>query len=50
MLAALVLGVSHWFGHLGMFGAQPPLWSDFFIGYPTAGLLLITGAIVAGQK
>ncbi len=50
MLAALVVGVSHWLGHLGMFGAQPPLWSDFFIGYPTAGLLLVTGAIMAGQK
>jgi hypothetical protein len=50
MLAGALIAVSHWFAHVGMFGAQPSLWTDFWIGYPTAGLFLIAGAITAGQK
>ena len=50
MLAAVVIGVQHWLWHLGAFGAQPPLWSDFYIGYPTAGLFLMVGAMTVGPK
>lgn len=50
MLAAVVVGVQHWLWHLGVFGAEPPLWSDFYIGYPTATLLLLVGAMTVGRK
>lgn len=50
MLAAVVIGVQHWLWHLGMFGGDAPLWSDFYIGYPTAALLLIAGAMTVGPK
>ena len=50
MLAGVVVGVSHWLAHVGVFGAQPPGWADLAIGYPTAALLLLGGAVTAGQK
>ena len=50
LLAGAVVGVSHWLAHVGAFGAQPPGWMDLAIGYPTAAVLLIGGAISVGQK
>ena len=50
LAAGAVVGVSHWLAHLGTFGGQPSGWTDLAIGYPTAGVLLIGGAIAVGQK
>ena len=50
MVAGALVGVSHWLAHLGTFGDQPPGWVDLAIGYPTAAVLLIGGAVAAGQK
>ena len=50
MVAGVLIGASHWLAHVGTFGAQPPGWADLAIGYPTAAVLLIGGAVTAGQK
>lgn len=50
MLAGLLIAFQHWLAHLGVFGAQPPLWLDVVAGYPAGALILVIGAIVAGRK
>ncbi len=50
LLAGAAVGVSHWLAHVGAFGSQPPGWMDLAIGYPTAAVLLIGGAVSVGQK
>lgn len=52
--ALMVLGVlvagSHWIAHLAPNGGQgPSIGADIFLGYPTGGLLIVVGAIMAGQ-
>lgn len=50
LAAGAVVGVSHWLAHVGVFGSQPAGWMDLAIGYPTAAVLLIGGAVSVGQK
>lgn len=50
MLVGFLVALSHWLGHVGMFGPQPSLLWDVIAGYPTGAGLLIVGAITAGQK
>ncbi|MFF9565647.1 hypothetical protein ACF1AJ_20030 [Leifsonia sp. NPDC014704] len=50
MAIGLIVGLQHWLAHLGVFGAQPPGWVDLAAGYPLAAVLLVGGAITAGQK
>lgn len=51
MLIGALVGVNHWLAHLGAWGPEEPaLWLDMVVGYPMAGLLLIAGAVTAGQK
>lgn len=52
MLAGAVVAIIHWLAHLEIFtpGQQPPGWLDLAAGYPTGGILLILGAILAGRK
>ncbi|WP_202911498.1 hypothetical protein [Segeticoccus rhizosphaerae] len=45
----VLVGLQHFLFHLGTFGAQPSGWQDLLIGYPTAGVLVIAGAIAAGR-
>ena len=45
---AVVIGVTHWLAHLGVLYEDTGLY-DLTIGYPTAGLLGIAGAIVLGK-
>ena len=51
MLAGSVVAAMHWLAHIEAFGpGQPPGWMDLAAGYPMGGLLLISGAILAGRK
>ena len=51
MLAGGLVALVHWLAHIEAFGPQqPPLWLDLVAGYPMGGVLLVVGAIVAGQK
>lgn len=45
---ALAVGVSHWLAHFGVLYEDTGLW-DLTIGYPMAGLLGVTGAIVLSK-
>ncbi len=49
MVVGAVVGLIHLFAHLGVFGGQPPGIVDVLVGYPAAGLLMVAGAITAGQ-
>lgn len=49
MVLGAVVGLIHLFAHLGLFGGQPPGVVDLLVGYPTAGLLFLAGAVAAGQ-
>lgn len=46
-LGALV-ALSHWMAHIAMKGGPPGI-QDLLVGYPTAGILIVVGAIMAGQ-
>lgn len=48
VVVGVVVGVSHWVAHLGVLYDDKPLW-DLLIGYPTAGLFGIGGAIVLSK-
>lgn len=51
MLAGVLIAIVHWLAHIEAFGpGQPPGWLDLVAGYPMGGVLLIAGAIIAGQK
>lgn len=44
-----LIAVVHLLGHLGAFSVQPSGWQDLAVGYPTAGVIFLGGAIAAGQ-
>jgi hypothetical protein len=44
--AAVLIGVSHWLRHLGVFTILPHGLADLFIGYPAAAALGVGGALV----
>jgi hypothetical protein len=44
----VVVGATHWLAHLGVLYEDRALW-DLTIGYPTAALLGIAGAIVLSK-
>lgn len=46
---APLLFVSHFFAHAGVFRPYSPALQDLTIGWPTAGLLAIVGAILLGR-
>lgn len=51
MIVGAVVAATHWLAHLEAFGpGQPPGWVDLVAGYPTGGLLLVAGMILAGRK
>lgn len=51
MILGLVVAVTHWLAHLQAFGpTQPPGWMDLAAGYPMGGLLVVAGAMLAGQN
>jgi len=50
MLIGLLVAVQHWLAHLGIYGAQPPGWIDLVAGYPIAAVLILIGAMTAGNK
>ncbi|QDG87097.1 hypothetical protein [Pseudarthrobacter sp. NIBRBAC000502770] len=49
MAAGALVLISHWFAHLAPAGQGPGITEDMFIGYPTGGVLLLIGAVVAGR-
>ncbi len=48
MALGLMVGLSHWIAHVVMTGGPPGI-QDLLIGYPTAAVLMIAGAILAGR-
>lgn len=51
MIVGALVAATHWLAHLEAFGpGQPPGWVDLVAGYPTGGLLLVAGMILAGRK
>ncbi|WP_417235776.1 hypothetical protein [Arthrobacter sp.] len=48
MALGILVGLSHWIAHIAVVGGPPGV-QDLLIGYPTAGLLVIVGAVMAGQ-
>ncbi|MCU6482196.1 hypothetical protein [Arthrobacter sp. A2-55] len=48
MVLGGLVGLSHWFAHVAVPGGPPGI-QDLLIGYPTAGLVLIAGAVLAGR-
>jgi hypothetical protein len=46
MVIGAFVGVSHWIGHLGVFHVASPGVEDLLIGYPTALLLVVGGAML----
>lgn len=44
----VIVGVTHWLAHLGVLYEDRALW-DLTIGYPTAGILGVAGAIVLSK-
>jgi hypothetical protein len=49
MALGMVVGVTHWLGHLRVFGGEPTGLQDLLVGYPTAGVLFFAGLIAWGQ-
>ena len=49
MVWAVLIALTHLLAHLEVFGGQPSGLTDLLVGYPTAGILLLLGAILAGQ-
>ena len=45
---AAVLAVSHVFEHFGTFQLMSPGLEDLLIGWPMAGMLAVSGAIIYG--
>lgn len=51
MLVGVLIAIIHWLAHIEAFGPQQPeLWLDLVAGYPSGGVLLIAGAIIAGRE
>jgi hypothetical protein len=49
VVLAVLVGVSHWVGHLGAFHIASPGMEDLLVGYPTAFLLGVLGAFVLSK-
>lgn len=49
MAVGALVGLVHLVAHLGFFGGQPSGAIDLIAGYPMAGLLFVTGAVLAGR-
>ncbi|NKR13632.1 MULTISPECIES: hypothetical protein [unclassified Paenarthrobacter] len=49
MAAGAVVGIWHWILHLAPAGQGPSVALDLYAGYPTAGLLFLAGALLAGR-
>ncbi|WP_346960490.1 hypothetical protein [uncultured Arthrobacter sp.] len=49
MAAGALVAISHWIAHLAPTGQGPGITEDIFIGYPTGGVLILLGAIIAGR-
>lgn len=49
VVAGVIVGVQHWLQHLGVHELLSPGWADLLIGYPTAMLLAVGGAIVLSK-
>ncbi len=47
--AGVLIGVSHWFAHLGTWSFASSGVMDLVAGYPMAGLLGVAGAIVLSK-
>jgi hypothetical protein len=51
MAGGAIVAIVHWLAHLEAFGpGQPSGWIDIVAGYPMGAVLLMVGAMVAGQK
>jgi len=51
MVVGVLLALEHAAAHLGIFGGQqPPLLIDLLLGWPLAAVLVMIGAILAGQR
>ena len=49
MAAGALVAISHWIAHLAATGQGPSITEDIFVGYPTGGVLILIGAILAGR-
>ncbi|MET3948313.1 hypothetical protein ABIB49_003034 [Arthrobacter sp. UYCu512] len=49
MAAGALVAISHWIAHLAPTGQGPGITEDIFIGYPTGGVLILIGAVIAGR-
>lgn len=49
MAAGALVAISHWIAHLAPTGQGPSITEDIFIGYPTGGVLILIGAVIAGR-
>jgi hypothetical protein len=49
LAAGALVAISHWVAHLAATGQGPSITEDIFIGYPTGGLLVLIGAVLAGR-
>ncbi|MES2093667.1 MAG: hypothetical protein V4531_07635 [Actinomycetota bacterium] len=51
MIVGALVAIVHWLTHLEAFGpGQPPGWVDLAVGYPTAAVLILAGAILSSKK
>lgn len=48
MVLGALVGLSHWIAHFALPGGPPGI-QDLLIGYPTAGAVMILGAVLAGR-
>lgn len=49
MAAGCLVIISHWIAHIVIEGGPPGI-QDLLIGYPTGFIVLVLGAIMAGQS
>ncbi len=48
MVVGALVALAHLIAHMSIVGG-PPVIQDLLIGYPTGGLLVLAGAVMAGQ-
>jgi len=49
MALGALIAVQHMVGHLGGFGGTPSALTDVLVGYPTAAVVFLLGAVMAGR-
>lgn len=49
MAAGALVAISHWIAHLAPAAQGPSITQDILVGYPTGGLLIPIGAVIAGR-